>query len=138
MSAEPWAHLCSLARIDALHLESVALFGGSAGVRDPGCPEATLGNAWNACGYAEIEESLEHVAFAVYLLYYFATKQCFADGNKRIAWLSMCEVLSKLDLEVQCSDSEGIDLVFALANKKASLQDAMTWVVDRLGPISKK
>ena len=94
----PWDELCSEERLLALHTRGLREHNGPPGVRDPGCPEGTLGSAWTALGYDDIGESQPHLIFACYLLYYFATKQCFVDGNKRIAWVSMSEVLACIGL----------------------------------------
>lgn len=119
-------------RLLALHAEAIKAFGGVQGLVDPGCPDATLGAAWTAVGYDEIGESLPHLVFAARSLYYFATKQCFADGNKRVAWLAMCETLSRIGLEVDASSDEAIAFVQSVARKETKYEAVFDWISRRV------
>jgi death on curing protein len=129
----PWDGLCSLDRLLELHARGLREHKGAAGIRDLGCPEGTLGNAWSGAEYSEIGESLPHLVFASYLLYYFATKQCFIDGNKRIAWLTMSEVLASVNLEVNATTDEAYAFCIAVANKQVrDVHSVVMWVSARL------
>ncbi|HYO69950.1 MAG TPA: Fic family protein [Archangium sp.] len=131
----PWDELCSLERLMALHARGIQEFGGRIGLIDPGCPEGTLGAAWNAVEYGEVGNSLPHLVFACYLLYYFATKQCFADGNKRIAWASMSEVLASIGLEVGAGTDEAYAFALDVAKGLLSPSQIVQWVSRRLRAI---
>ena len=71
----------NLAQVLYLHDESLARFGGSPGVREPGLVESALGSAQNAFwyGHGGIFEIASAYAFHI------AESQAFVDGNKRTA-----------------------------------------------------
>jgi len=64
-----------------LHAESLARFGGAAGIREPGMIESALGSAQNAFWYGQ--GNLFDVAAAY--AFHIAESQAFLDGNKRTA-----------------------------------------------------
>ena len=64
-----------------LHDESLARFGGSAGIREPGLLESALGAAQNAFWYGR--GGLYEIAAAC--AFHLAESQAFVDGNKRTA-----------------------------------------------------
>ncbi len=138
-SPQPYDDMCSLARLRALHDRALTIGdGGSAGIIDKGCEEGTLGAAWMAAGYDEIGQSQPHLVFGSYLLYYFATKQCFADANKRTAWLALGEVLATIGLEVKATDEEAIKFVKDVANKVVpDVHSVVKWVAERLQELRK-
>jgi death-on-curing protein len=129
----PYDDLCSLGRLLALHDRALQMHPGPQGVLNPGCPEGTLGNAWNAVSYDEIGDSLPQLVFGAYVLYYFATNQCFVEGNKRTGWLAFAEVLATLGLEVEATQAEVIQFVFDIANKKVpDVLGIVKWASPRL------
>jgi death-on-curing protein len=71
----------SLAEVLYLHDESLARFGGLAGVGDPGLVESALGSAQNAFWYGH--GNLFDIAAAY--AFHIAESQAFVDGNKRTA-----------------------------------------------------
>ncbi len=64
-----------------LHAKSLALFGGSEGVREPGLVESALASAVNERGYGNGDEFAVAAAYAFHL----SQAQAFVDGNKRTA-----------------------------------------------------
>ena len=70
-----------LAEVLYLHDESLARFGGSSGVREPGLVESALGSAQNAFWYGR--GNLFDIAAAY--AFHIAESQAFVDGNKRTA-----------------------------------------------------
>lgn len=130
--SQPWDGMCSTQRLHELHAGALEKFGGAAGMRDPNCPEGTLGNAWSACQYSEIGESLPHLAFAAYGIYYFVRNHCFADGNKRAGWLVMSEALASMDLEVSATTDEAVEFVTRIAEGKLKVEDVLKWIEPRL------
>jgi prophage maintenance system killer protein len=106
-------------------------------VREAECPEATLGAAWSADEYSRPPEAQPGFLFSVYLLYYFTTKQCFNDGNKRVAWASMSEALARLDLEIDATDEEAEAFVLDIAERRInSIATVAAWVTARLRELS--
>jgi death-on-curing protein len=71
----------TLAEVLYLHDESLARFGGSAGIRELGLIESALGSAQNAFWYGR--GNLFEVAAAY--AFHIAESQAFLDGNKRTA-----------------------------------------------------
>ena len=71
----------SLAEVLYLHDESLARFGGLAGVGDLGLVESALGSAQNAFWYGN--GNLFDIAAAY--AFHIAESQAFVDGNKRTA-----------------------------------------------------
>lgn len=132
MSGKPWEKYCTPARVIDLHAKGLKAHGGREGITEPNGPDATLGAAWNAIAYGPIQGEEPALIFAAYVLYYFATKQVFSDGNKRVAWLVMCEVLASMDLEVGVTNDEGSEMVLAIANKQQSVEQAYAWVADHV------
>ncbi len=64
-----------------LHAKSLALFGGSEGVREPGLIESALASAVNERAYGRGDEFAVAAAYAFHL----SQAQAFVDGNKRTA-----------------------------------------------------
>lgn len=64
-----------------LHEESLARFGGAAGIRELGLVESALGSAQNAFWYGQ--GNLFEIAAAY--AFHLAESQAFTDGNKRTA-----------------------------------------------------
>ena len=71
----------TLAETMQLHAKSLALFGGSEGVREPGLVESALASAVNERGYGNGDEFAVAAAYAFHL----SQAQAFVDGNKRTA-----------------------------------------------------
>lgn len=67
--------------IDELHSDSLAEFGGIAGVRDDSLVESAIGAALNEHCYGGGDEFCVAAAYG----YHIAQNQAFLDGNKRTA-----------------------------------------------------
>ncbi|MGE6762788.1 type II toxin-antitoxin system death-on-curing family toxin [Corallococcus interemptor] len=131
--AQPYDRFCGLTRLQELQAKGIAAHGGRVGVRDALGPGATLGAAWTAEEYGAPPEAVPGLMFAVYLLFYIATKQVFVDGNKRIAWLAMCEALACMGLEVDATIDEAEALVMAISNNQfKDVEPVYLWVVEHL------
>jgi death on curing protein len=81
MNAEEHPRFLTLDEVYYLHDESLARFGGSAGIRDVGLVESALGSAQNVYWYARAD----HFEIASAYAYHLAESQAFLDGNKRTA-----------------------------------------------------
>ncbi len=55
------------------------------------------------------ETVLSGLTFCGYLLFYLSKNHCWADGNKRAAWMSVVWVLEKIGLTVEADDDEVIN-----------------------------
>lgn len=111
-----------------LHDESLARFGGAAGIREPGLIESALGSARNAYWYGR--GGLFEIAAAY--AFHIAEAQAFVDGNKRTAaaaaimFLRVNQVLFPLD------DGSVYDAMIEIAKKsldKAGLADVLRRIV---------
>lgn len=71
----------TLSETMTLHSKSLALFGGSEGVREPGLVESALASAVNERVYGNGDEFAVAAAYAFHL----SQAQAFVDGNKRTA-----------------------------------------------------
>ena len=83
----------------------------------------------------EIDEEtvVTGICFCGYLLFYIATKHCFVDGNKRVAWTSAMWVLSIMGLTVDVQDEGAIDFVTAIADGKVDRgEEVVNWLAERL------
>src|SRR2546421_9495018 len=109
---EPWNQWIDLETIHSLYAAGIHNYGGLGSPSKEGCVDAALGAAYNAEMYSmpeyESETVITGLCFCGYLLFYLATKHCFTDGNKRVAWASAMWVLFKLGLTISASDDEAI------------------------------
>jgi prophage maintenance system killer protein len=128
---EPWVSLTTEDRVLHLHQRSLRTHGGRPGGPLPGCVSAKLGAAWSAEGYIGDEAGIEGLTFATYLLFYLAKGHYFTDGNKRVGWLAMTDVLAVLGLGVRAAAEEVVSFVDQLiADTRPEL--ARAWVTARL------
>lgn len=100
-----------------------------------GCVESALGAACNALMYEEQEQSALH--FACYAFFYLARNQCFADGNKRVAFGVLCDLLLHDGLVIQATDDEATEFTLDVADGRIrTVQGVLTWLVEegRLAP----
>ena len=73
------------AEVIDMHAEQLAMFGGPAGVRDPGLLESALGRPVNKWTYGETDLAVLAAAYG----YGLARNHAFVDGNKRIAFMTV-------------------------------------------------
>jgi death on curing protein len=81
----------TVAEVLYLHDESLARYGGSAGIREPGLVESALGSAQNALWYGRGDLFQVAAAYAFHL----AESQAFLAGNKRTAVASAIALLAR-------------------------------------------
>lgn len=81
----------TLAEVLYLHNESLARYGGSAGIREPGLVESALGAAKNDFWYRRAGFFEIAAAYA----FHIAQSQAFVDGNKRTAVAAAISFLRK-------------------------------------------
>jgi death-on-curing protein len=137
---EPWTIWIDIDTINALYAEGVNQHGGLGSEAKDGCVEAALGAAYNAELYSMPEIDSETVVsglcFCGYLLFYLATKHCYVDGNKRVAWASAMWVLMRLGLEVSASDAEVVSYCLGIADGKVERgEDVVNWIAERLAEV---
>jgi len=132
----PWEQWIGNETIDKLYAEGIRRWGGAGSSPKDGCIEGALGAAYNAELYSpevEQEDFLSGLIFAGYLLFYLATKHCYIDGNKRIAWACMTFVLLTFGLTIQATEEEVVE--FCLAISRGDIRhgsDVLGWMYPKL------
>jgi death-on-curing protein len=106
--------------------------GGRPGGPQVGCVDAKLGAAWTAEEYVGGEAGIEGLTFATFLAFYLAKGHCFTDGNKRVAWLSMVDVLAALGLRIEVGHDEAAKFMDGVAGEGTKPEHVREWVADRL------
>lgn len=132
----PWTQWIGNDTVEMLYAEGIKRWGGAGSAPQPGCTEAALGAAYNAELYSpdsEQEGAVQGLIFACYLLFYLATKHCYMDGNKRIAWACTAFVLLSFGLTVEATEDEVVEFCLAIADGKIeSGAEVTAWVYPRL------
>lgn len=111
-----------------LHERSLREHGGAPGVKDD--PAACIGAATNACLYRA--DGWDPLVFAVSLFWCLARGHKFVDGNKRVAWASLCLVLALDGLSVDASDDDAEAFVLGVASGELDVRAVEAWIVRRL------
>jgi len=104
----------TLAEVFYLHDESLARFGGSAGLRDQGLVESALGSARNTFWYGI--GGLFEIAAAY--AFHVAEAQAFTDGNKRTAAASAIMFLQKNGVRFPVDDGSVYAAMMEIAEKR--------------------
>ena len=110
--AEP--RFLTLEEVLYLHDESLARFGGRAGVGNPGLVESALGAAQNAYWYGQ--GGLFDIAAAY--AFHIAESQAFNDGNKRTGAASAITFLALNGIRVPKDDGSVYKALIDIANKQ--------------------
>jgi death-on-curing protein len=102
--------------IDNIHADSIALFGGSPGVRDDGLVESALGSAQNAWFYGRSDLFEVAAAYAFHL----AQAQAFIDGNKRLGIAAALTFLEYNGVSSRVDDGTLYDAMIGIAERRLS------------------
>ena len=105
--------------IEQLHADSLALFGGSAGIRDRGLVESALAAARNAVAYGDGDLFDVAAAYAFHL----AQAQAYLDGNKRTAAAAALTFLKGNGVTLRMDDTEIYEAMIAIAEKRMTKTD---------------
>jgi hypothetical protein len=137
MMAEPFSHLITRGEVLDLHKIGIRSHGGFRDALKPesgDCVDGKLGSAWHSELLRGQEiGALYGLCFAGHLLYYLARAQCFADGNKRVAWASAMTVLAALGLTIRASQQEVTEYVeLVAAGRVTGGADVVLWLAHRL------
>ena len=133
---QPWAQWIGTDTIDMFYSRGMDVWGGARSDAKPGCIDGAMGAAYNAELYSpenELEGVISGLIFACYLLFYLATKHCYIDGNKRIAWACMTFVLLRFGLTVQATEDEVVEFCLAISRGEIHSGSAVvSWVSSKL------
>ena len=139
-SRQPWEQWIGAETITKFYAAGMTRWGGAGSAPTAGCIDAALGAAYTAELYSpesEQEGFIQGLVFAGYLLFYLATKHCYLDGNKRIAWACSTFVLLSFGLTVEATDDEVVDFCMTVA--KGEVKNGATvlqWLTPRLIAVS--
>jgi len=100
--------------IDNIHADSLALFGGSSGVRDDGLVESALGSAQNAWFYGQGDLFDVAAAYA----FHIAQAQAFIDGNKRTGIAAALIFLEYNGIPSRTDDGTLYDAMIGIAERR--------------------
>ena len=83
--------------------------------------------------YEQETDDPEPLRVAVYLLVYLAKNHCFADGNKRVAWMALTDYLIMLGLTIKAEQVEVEEFVNNISAAQGARADiAHAWIAARL------
>ena len=111
-----------------VHSESLALFGGSEGIRDVGLLELALAHPQNKFAYGETALPALAAAYA----YGIAKNHPFVDGNKRAAFAALIVFLGLNDLDLRAEPAEATAAILVLAAGEVSEDGFAHWIRDHL------
>ena len=100
--------------VEQLHADSLALFGGSAGVRDRGLVESALASARNTYLYGRGDVFDIAASYA----FHIAEAQAWLDGNKRTAVAAALTFLKGNGVVPRIDDSAIYEAMIAIANRR--------------------
>jgi death-on-curing protein len=120
----------SLEAVRALHAEQVELFGGEAGLLNPGSLEAALARPQNAFVYGRTTD-LAGLA-AIYLVG-LVRAHAFVDGNKRLGLAAALVFLALNGQPLHVPPVDLYDLTMRVAMGRAREAWVTTWFRERMG-----
>lgn len=118
----------SLATVEDIHAEQLALFGGPGGIRDRGALESAISrpvNRWHY-GCEDFAELAAAYAFGI------ARNHAFVDGNKRAAFAAMMVFLRLNGLQFAPPQAEATAIMLALAAGEVDEAGLTRWITDNL------
>jgi death-on-curing protein len=105
--------------VEQLHADSLALFGGSEGVRDRGLVESAIASARNTYlyGHGDLFDIAATYAF------HLAEAQAYLDGNKRTAVAAALTFLQGNGVVLRLDDLTIYNAMIAIAEKRMAKAD---------------
>lgn len=114
--------------VEDIHLEQLALFGGSPGIRDQGALESALArpiNRWHY-GSRDMAELAAAYGFGV------ARNYAFLDGNKRTAFAAMVVFLRLNGVPFAPPPAEATAIMLAVAAGDIDEAGLVRWIADKI------
>lgn len=116
--------------VRAMHLELIAEYGGSDGVRDAGLLESALARPGNLAAYGEPD----FFALAAAYAYGISRNHPFVDGNKRVAFVCMAVFLELNGWQLNATQESATDVMLRLAAGSLKEDDLVLWVTENAAP----
>ena len=111
--------------VEGFHRESLALFGGSDGLRDRGLLESALARPENILAY---EPDADVFRLAAAYGYGLVKNHPFIDGNKRTGTLAAVVFLGLNGVQVDFEEAEIAVMIIGLAASEFSENDLADWL----------
>lgn len=111
----------------AIHDEQLRIYGGPAGLRDPGMLDSALGRPRNKWAY----ENGDLASLAAAYAFGIARNHPFVDGNKRAALLSLVTFLGLNGVEFVAPEAEAAAAIIGLAAGEIEEEGLARWIRDR-------
>ncbi|HEY5255048.1 MAG TPA: type II toxin-antitoxin system death-on-curing family toxin [Acidobacteriaceae bacterium] len=118
-------------RVDVLHAihdRQIAEHGGPLGVLDAGRVEAALTHPRNLAAY----ESPDAATLAAAYAHRLARSHCFADGNKRTAWVAARLFLADNGFLLRYDPADAVRTMHSVAAGTVSESELATWFRQRM------
>lgn len=132
---QPWTALVTREQVVRLHSRGLVEYGGEGDSKEwDGCIDGHLDAAWTAEKYFQTETygGVPGLIFAGFLMHQLITDNCFADGNRAVAWLAGAYVLRQIGLTVSCTGAEAHAMFTEVMIEKKEPPYVVRWVADRL------
>ena len=118
-------------QVKDLHSESIAMFGGTDGIRDTGLLESALQRPRNLYAYGD-QPSIHHLA-AVYC-FGIVKNHPFLDGNKRTGNLTIRAFLFLNGYLYEPNEAEEASTIIALAAGELDETGLAQWITENTAP----
>lgn len=116
--------------VRAMHLELIAEYGGSDGVRDAGLLESALARPHHLAAYGEPD----FFALAAAYAYGISRNHPFVDGNKRVAFVCMAVFLELNGWQLNATQESATDVMLRLAAGSLKEDELVLWVTESAAP----
>jgi death on curing protein len=113
------------AMVESFHRESLVLFGGGDGLRDPGLLASALARPQNVLAY---EPEADAFRLAASYCHGIVKNHPFIDGNKRTGTLAAIAFLAINGIEVEFKEPEIVVMVLGLAASEVSEEQLADWL----------
>jgi death on curing protein len=108
----------------AIHEQSLALYGGSAGIRDEGLLDSALGRPQNLFAYEQASIFVMAAAYASGII----RNHPFIDGNKRTGFVVCAVFLERNGYELIASEEDATLKTLALAASEMKEAEYASWL----------
>jgi len=141
MSQNPALNIMPVSRVIELYQSGMEKYGGDSAYFNTNldCIGGVLGSALQNTYYTDQAKQNPNtdepniIYFASYALLLTVIKHCFTDGNKRLGWQILVDLLATKHLTLNATDDEAVNFVLGIAiNKISDIEDIVDWVSSRL------